>query len=683
MLAACLLTSELCLGAPLRVVLTAQSHPSGLYHPGDHTKLNIRIINTGKNAHLLSGNLRWVWQGGDGKKAILLAKTPIRPTMLTQGQIVRIALPETLVAVGRYRLLWHKVVIPALKTVQYPRCIYAARSAAAAGKKIPWIAPLPRQFISGNSSGFIADYIRETGIKQYVYNIRLSGERGNDFPKRTLRVAKQLEQAGAKIIAVFTVAGSSPDQNPQIIYRAITDNLKAMSAVCQAVVVRFSGSPTPQTVSIVNAVIPRVHDALRALHCRAKLFATPDVIGAGEGNMALATMIGGVALSDTRQSLHLCHNLEQSDPALPVMILPAAYTRANRVPHRAEPDPALFLAAAARYVPVLTYSNNFEPHVLGSRQFYSLVHPQLPFLAAVFKQGNGSCAVVTGLGSGALPDTQYSDWRTSPPLMIKRSVWRAAIKGGTASWKHLRALLPEPGKFPRGKMIVVDAEGLMATRNAHGRRPPVPYPGWQEIPLNQHVYFLTYPGTAADLAAGLRTAAIKDIPLGVVTLPAKANGPLGHTISLLIRNARVGRLQGILSLWGLEKSDKHCRVVQMSSAVHFGPIHSGKTGDVTLHLRHGYKARSGEKLFAVLTWHRWVQITKLSTTLLAPDAIAPPEVGASHKPQNLNIAGAGTTKPEPKARSANSKKENLKPQNTTQPVQHVELPYMPTMKSQK
>ncbi len=683
MLAACLLSSELCPAAPLRIVLTAQSHPSGLYHPGDHTKLNIRIINPEKNAHLLSGNLRWVRQGRDGKNAIVLATTPIRPTMLTQGQIVRIALPETFVAVGRYRLLWHKAVIAAVKTFQYPRCIYAPRSNAAAGGKSPWIAPLPRQFISGRPAGVIADYITETGIKQYVYSIHLSADRDKDFPGLTFSVAKQLKQSGAKLIAVFTVAASSPDQNPQIVGQAITENLKAVSAVCQAVVVRFSSSATPQTASIADALIPRLHDTLRALHCKAKLFATPDVIGAGQGNMALTSLIGGVALSDTRQSLRLCHNLERSGAALPVLILPAAYTRADRVSNRAPPDPALFLAAAARYVPVMAGSNNFESHVLGSGQLYSRVHPQLPLLAEVFKQGNGSCAVVTGLGSGGFADTQYSDWYSNPPLMIKHSVWRAAIKDGSAGWKHLRTLLPAPGKFPAGKMIVVDAEGLMATRNARGQSPPVPYPGWQEIPLNQHVYFLTYPGTAADIAAALRTAAIKDIPLAVVTLPAKAKGPLVHTISLLIRNARVGRLQGTLSLWALKKSDKQRRVVQISPVVHFGPIHSGQTAGVKLHIRHGYKARPRETFFAILTWRHWVQMTKLSDPPSDPSAVAQPSVPGTQKPQRPNAAGTGTTKPDSHTKTATSKKTGPKPKTTTQGVQNVKLPYMPTTKSQR
>ena len=679
-LAAFLLSSELCAGAPLRMVLTAQSHPSSLYHPGDHTKLNIRIINPGKTAHLLSGNLRWMRQGGDGKKAVLLGRTPIRPTLLTQGQIVRIALPETFASVGRYELLWHHAIIPALKTFKNPRCSYGPRAAAAGGvaEKSPWIAPLPRRFISSHPPGFIADYIKETGIRQYVYNIPLSADRDNDFPRATSRMARDLKQSGAKLIAVFTVGASSPNQNPPIVGQVIIENLKAMSAVCQAVVVRFSSPPNPHTASTANAVIPSLHDALRALRCTAKLFATPDVIGAEQGNMALTSLIGGVALSDTGQSLRLCHNLERSDPALPVLILPAAYAPADRISHSAEPDPALFLAAA-RYVPVVADSDNFEPHVLGTGQLYCLVHPQLPLLAAVFKQAYGSCAVVTGLGSGGFADTQFSAWRSNPPGMIKRGVWHAAIADGPAGWKRLRALLPAPGQFPRGKIIVVDAEGLMATRNARGQSAPVPYPGWQEIPLNQHVYFLTYPGTAADLSAALRTAAIKNLPVAAVAITANTNPRSVHVISLLIRNARVGRLQGTLSLWALEKSKSHSHAVQISPAVHFGPIHSGKTAGVKLHIRHGYKARSAEKLFTVLTWHRWVQITALSNT--SPGTIPQPAVPAPQKPQSLNAAAAGTTKPDSKAKSANSKKVISKPRNTEQSVQNVDLPYMPATKS--
>ena len=681
MLAACLLSSELSAAAPLRIVLTAQSHPAGLYHSGDHTKLNIRIINPGKTVHLLSGNLRWVRHGRDGKKAILPAKTPIRPTMLTQGQIVRIVLPETFAGVGRYRLLWHKAVIPALKTFQYPRCIYAPRSARGGRENSPWIAPLPRRFIFPHAPGFIADYIKETGIKQYVYNIRLSADRDNSFPKLISRVAGKLKQSGAKLIAVFTVSASIPNQNPQILYHAMIEDLDAISTVCQAVVLRFSSSANPHAASIVNAVIPRLHEALRALHCGAKLFATPEVIGAGQGNMALTSLISGVALSDTRQSLRLCHNLERSDPALPVMILPAAYTPADRVSHRVTPDPALFLVAAARYVPVPADSDNFELHVLGSGKLYCLVHPQLPLMAAVFKQASGSCAVVTGLGSGGFADTQFNAWRTTPPLMIKRSVWRAAIKDGTAGWERLRALMPAPGNFPTGKIIVVDAEGLMATRNARGHRAPVPYPGWQEIPLNQHVYFLTYPGTAADLAAALRTAAMKNLPVAEVSVTANANPSSVHTISLLVRNARVGRLQGTLSLWALKKSDKRIRVVQISPAIHFGPIHSGKTAGVKLHLKHGYKAWSAGKLLAVLTWRRWVQMTELSNTALR--AIPQPAVLAPQQPQSLNAAEVVATKLDSKAKSAKSKKRISKPQNTTQPVQRVELPYMPATKSHR
>ncbi len=685
MLAACLLSSEPCPAAPLRIVLTAQSHPSGLYHPGDHTKLNLRIINTGKTAHMLSGNLRWVRQGREGKKAMVLAKTPIRPTLLAQGQIVRIALPETLASIGRYELLWHHAKIPAVKMFKNPRCIYAPRSATDGGgtKNSSWIAPLPRRFISPHPPGFIANYIKETGIRQYVYNIRLSADRDNDFPKLTSRVAKKLKQSGAKLIAVFTVGASSPSQHPQIVYHAITENLKAISAVCQAVVVRFSSSANPHPTSIVNAVIPRLHEALRALRCRAKVFATPEVIGAGQGNMALTTLIGGVALSDTRQSLRLCQNLERSDPALPVLILPAAYSSADQITSSAGPDPALFLVAAARYVPVPADSDNFEPHVLGSGKLYCLVHPQLPLLAAVFKQASGSCAVVAGLGSGGFADTQFRAWRSNPPVMIKRSAWRTAVAAGSTGWKQLRALLPAPGKFPAGKIIVVDAEGLMATRNARGRRAPVPYPGWQEIPLNQHVYFLTYPGTAADLAAALRTAAMKNLPVAQVTLTADANRSSVHTVSLLVRNARVGRLQGTLSLWALKKSDKQSRVVQISPAVHFGPIHSGKTAGVKMHLEHGYKARSVGKLFAVLTWRRWVQMTELSDAAPRATAIPQPALLAPEQPQSLNAAGVGTTTPDSKAIMAPFKKAIPKPSTATQPVQDVELPYMPATKSRR
>ncbi len=681
MLAACLLSAELCASAPLRIVLTAQSHPAGLYHSGDHTKLNIRIINPGKIVHLLSGNLRWVRYGRDGNKAILLAQTPIRPTMLTQGQIVRIVLPETFAGVGRYRLLWHKAVIPALKSFQYPRCIYAPRWARGGGENSPWIAPLPRRFISPHAPGFIADYIKETGIKQFVYNIRLSTDRDNDFPKLISRVAGKLKQSGAKLIAVFTVSASSPGQNRHVLYHAMIENIDAISAVCRAVVLRFSGPANPHAATIVNTVIPRLHEALRALHCGAKLFATPEVIGAGQGNMALTSLISGVALSDTRQSLRLCHNLELSDAALPVMILPAAYTPADRVSNRVTPDPALFLVAAARYVPVPADLDNFELHVLGRGKLYCLVHPQLPLMAAVFTQTSGSCALVTGLGSGSFADTRFNAWRTTPPLMIKRSVWQVAIKDGTAGWERLRALMPTPGNFPTGKIIVVDAEGLMATRDARGHRAPVPYPGWQEIPLNQHVYFLTYPGTAADLAAAIRTAAIKNLPVAEFGLTANANTSSESTVSLLVRNARVGRLQGTLSLWAPKKSDKRIRVVQISPAIHFGPIHSGKTARVKLHLKHGYKAWSAGKLFAVLTWRRWVQMTELSNTALR--AIAKPVVVAPQQPQNLNATTVVTTKPDSKAKSAKRKNGISKPQNTTQPVQRVELPYMPATKNHR
>ena len=677
-----LFTARLCTaaamqGPDLQIALTGQSHPSGLYHVGDQTTLKIRIRNPGASAQMLSGNLRWMIKRGHGKVPTLLATTPIRPTMLTSGQIVRIALPETFSAVGRYELLYHKTIIQMRQAFQSPRCIYAP-SSTLTGKSVPWIASMPQPFISAHPAGFIGSFISETGIRQYLFNINLSTHHRTGFETRESRMALRLKRSGARLIPVLTISAADTRQSPLISSNALIQQLKTVIGICPAIVVRFSSAPTPAMAGVADALIPRLHDALQALNSSVPIFATPDVIGAGKGNMALTSLIGGVALSDTYQSMRLCHHLEQSNAALPVMILPRSYSLPNGISNHAAPNPALFLAAAATYVPVPAHANNFELHVLGTGQLFSIVHPHLAFLAAVFKQPYGSCAIVSGPGSGEVADHQWIAWRNNPPGMIKDDIWRTAIADGHLGWKRLLALIPPAGKFPRGKLIVVDAEGLMATRNTRGRSVPAPYPGWQEIPLNRHVYFLTYPGTPSDLAAALRTASIKGLPAADVTIASNVSTKDIHTLTLSIRNARLGRLLGNISVWELAKLPTGNRVLQISSAVRFGPIHSGNTALVTLHIHPTAGMPETKKLMAVLTWRHWVELTALVIRPTRAEGIlrhVVPNSTAPHEPQT-NATAAGV----PVLSGIPANTDKTLP-SRTQSVQNVELPYMPPTKT--
>ena len=662
-----LFTASLCTaatmqGTELQIALTGQSHASGLYHVGDQTTLTIRIKNPGTSAQMLSGNLHWMLKRGQSQVPTLLATTPIRPTMLTSGQIVRITLPETFSAVGRYELLWHKSIIQMRRAVESPRCIYAP-SSSLTGKSIPWIALMPGAFISAHPAGFIGSFIRETGIRQYLFNINLLVNRRTGFEKRESHLALRLKESGARLIPVLTISASGMRQSPLISSNALMVQLQAVIGICHAIVVRFSSAPTPTMSKLADALIPRLHDALHTLRSSIPIFATPDVIGAGKGNMALTSLIGGVALSDTYQSMRLCHHLEQSDAALPVMILPRFYTQPNGISNHAVPNPALFLAAAATFVPVPAHSNNFELHVLGAGQLFSIVHPHLAFLAAVFKQPYGSCAVVSGPGSGEVASHQWIGWRNNPTTMIKDVMWRTAMTDGSLGWKRLLALIPPAGEFPRGKMVVVDAEGLMATRNARGESVPTPYPGWQEIPLNRHVYFLTYPGTPTDLAAALRTASIKGLPVADVTIASNIITPDIHTLTLSIRNARVGRLLGKIAIWEPTTLTTGNSVLQISGAVRFGPIHSGHTTLVTLHIAPTADMPKTKKLIAVLTWRHWVELTTFVNRPTRSEGTSRHIVPKS---------------PVLKAIPANTDKTVA---SRAQHVQTVALPYMPPAKT--
>ncbi len=612
-------------GATLKIRLTGQSHASGLYHNGNQTVLHLRIKNTGNSPQVLSGTLTWNLRRGPGNNMALLATTPIRPTMLVGGQSVRIALPETFAGVGIYHLCRHGIEINGNKNYQPMRCIYSPIAGVSAANS-PWIQPVPSAFFRPHAVGLIGNYVHETGIYHYLLNADFAREGSVNMMAACLQIAGSLKKAGADLIPVFTI-----QQFPQrrenrlngINEYELFQFLKPLITDCRAIVVRYSSSARLATpgVAAVQTMIGSLHAALQALKSSALIFATPDVIGAGRGNVAFSEIIGGVALSDSAHSMRLCHALDQSDGALPVMILPAEHSSSRPAIVNAAPDPAVFLVSAAAYVPVRVGMDNFEVHVLGAGKLFSIVHPKLPLLAAVFAQPYGSVAVIAGLGAGSRGDKKFNAWKSRPPVMMRGKMWHQLRGIASVGFHRLSALMPQPGQFPRGKIIVVDTEGLMATRSSSGISIPTPYPGWQEIPLNHHVFFLTYPGKPDDLAAALRTAEIKGLPLACVTAGSQSIHSKERTFTLLIHNARVGRLQGTISLAVAPMAGKvHGGDIKIGPAVHFGPIHGGDSAAVTLSLPHPVMYHSGSQLQAILHWRRWVELTPLGTL----EAASPP-----------------------------------------------------------
>ncbi|MGC8624142.1 MAG: hypothetical protein ACP5VQ_02615 [Phycisphaerae bacterium] len=677
MLAILASTADMATGAALQMYLTGQSHPSGLYHVGNRTTLNIRVVNSDSVAQTLAGNLHWVLRTGNGEKAILLATTPIRPTVLADGQMVRITVPETLPRIGLYQLLWHGAVVPDDARFQPPRCIYTP-AAGLPGAVNPWMAPLPPSFLQPHPVGLIASYVRETGIRHYLLNITRVDDSIADFRTFNHTLALHLQHAGADLIEVFTIPDHGWQRNREIHSGTIWSCLSPLQCVNKAVVVRYSGVPTASTASEAVALITSIHKALRIMKSSAILFATPDVIRAGKGAVAFSAMIGGVALTDTRESMRLSHELQRSGVALPVMILPATSAASVMNSTSNVPDPTLFLAAAARYVPVAAGKNNFTVHVLGAGKLLTSVHPHLPLLAAVFQQAYGACAVISGLGGGGVKDQIWNAWQMQPPLMVKENIWRTAVAQGIIGWKRLLAAMPHPGQFPHGKIIVIDAEGLMRTRGNTGLAMPTPYPGWQEIPLNQQVYFLTYPGSPANLAAAIRTAEIKGLPPACVTAAVSKLEHKGQpVITLLIRNARVGRLRGTILLAVSPVITHPTTGWKISRTVPFGPIHSGNCVTVRLPLKNATRVSAGEQIVAILHWHQRVEITPLFTIVRALET-AGQDIPADNETVSAAQIKSKLFPPAPPMTAAGARIPKNKVVSKPEPSsKSTEKPYMP------
>ncbi len=677
MLAIVILTADMANGAVLQMYLTGQSHPSGLYHIGNRTALNIRVINLDSNRQILAGNLHWMLCTGNQEKNILLATTPIRPTSLAAGQIVRIIVPETLPRIGRYELLWHGAVVPGNVDFQTPHCIYAP-TAALPGATNPWIEPLPPLFMLPHPPGLIASYVRETGVHHYLLNITKSEDSLAEFRTFNRGFLLRLQHAGVDLIVVFTIPHHGWLHKKKIHSSTIRYYLNPLQAITQAVVVRYSDVPNGSAAREAVSLIASIHKALRIMKSSAILFATPDVIRAGQGAVAFSAMIGGVALTDTISSMRLSNELQHSNVALPEMILPTTNPAFVMKANRNIPDSTLFLATAARYVPVPAGENNFTVHVVGAGKLFTIVHPQLPLLAAVFRQAYGACAVISGLGGGGVKDQIWNAWQMQPPLMVKEAIWHTAIAQGISGWKRLLAMMPPPGHFPHGKIIVIDAEGLMRTRNSTGLAMPTPYPGWQEIPLNRQVYFITCPGSPENLAAAIRTADIKGLPPACVsTAMTKLEHQGQPVMTLYIRNARVGRLLGTISLAAAPPTATSTMAWKISRTVSFGPIHSGSQIMVPLPMKNIARISAGKRILAILHWHQWVQITPLFTVVKTSESKvrkttavsgvtsaepiksrlfppAPPMIAAGIRSQK----GKGVSQPAPAAKS-------------------IEQPYMP------
>lgn len=681
-----LITANVAPGASLRMYLTGENHPSGLYHAGDQVILNIAVENPGHTMHLLKGNLHWMFRPGRGAVRILLATTPIRPTVLTGGQIVRISLPETVSRVGAYQLLWGRVVVPASMDVQPLRCIYTPASTPP-GTASPWLEFLPQQVLQSHPRGFITSYVKETGIRHYLINAFPAGAKKRYLAAFNTSLATSIHRAGADLIPIFTLPDDGRHPAHWLNSKIIRTYLLPLIPACRAFVVRFSGPATPKAARTAKYFIPLLSRTLRALKSTALIFATPDVISSETGIPTLTGLLGGVALSNTARSIRLCRTLDRSDGALPVMILPVSQS-----PDRS--DPGLFLAAAATYVPVLSGNNNFELHVLGPGKLFSIVHPHLPLLAAVFQQTYGSVALVAGLAVDNRNDQKWSSWNSQPPLMIQRAIWRQMVANGAAGWKQLRTMLPSAGQFPPGKLIVVDAEGMMATYNTRGNPVPSPYPGWQEIPLNGHVFFLTDPGKPTDLVATLRTARIKGLPIASVTADPKSVFNQQHTLVLQIRNARVGRLQGTVSVAVPPAISGHAPSGwQISQAVHFGPIHSGDVAKIVVKLKTPSLPNGWQRL-VILRWHKWVEITPLrmlpahsetegSATATKPN-VGPPLNNLARPQSQLPARSAtkGKTGPlsaaSPSTAPADNRSASAKSAlQSTRPSQSNDIPIMP------
>ena len=623
MLAPILFIAHAIAAGPLALSCVGQSHPCGLYHPGDTGTLIIRVENVGKTAQILSGNLRWACQPEDQREHILIstAMTPVRATSISPGQVMRLSLPVKFNELGTYQVLWRDKPVPMDAHIPPPICMYApAIHNNVAG---PWIALPPPMFLQEHSRGFIGSYIRETGMSQYLFNADLAPNGRINFRNITPSLAETINNAGGSIILRISIPLHGWKRGREIHVRALATSIEPLVSSCRAVVLHFSsfGPATPAATRAAATLLTTLHIASDIWKLPVRLFATPDIIGTLAGQKGVANLIGGVALTDTFTSMRMCHAIQSAGGALPVMILPPPDLSQQVPSAKLPPDPALFLAAAAEYVPVPQLPGNFELHVLGAAPLYAIVHPHLPLLAGVFEEPYGSVAVIAGLGAQSLRDQKWNNWRAHPPLIVTDKIWHQAVRDGLAGWHRLRAMLPQPGHFPQGKMIVVDAEGLMRTRGTTGNTVPSPYPGWQEIPLNDHVYFLTYPGNPTQLVAAIRTAEIKGLPLACISIGQhnKQNGP--QSLILNIRNARIGRLQGTITLASPPPSGIPAASWRIGQAAQFGPIHRGRSVPVrvTLGKIAQYSGPGKHRILAILHWRKWVQITTLSARNFRPD----------------------------------------------------------------
>ena len=569
----------------LRMVWVGADHPSGIYYAKEEGKVSLVVENTGAKPDRVNGEVEFGERAAGGADAGAAWKprvvTPIAAMDLGPQQRARLEVGVTFAEPGPYELRWNGRPVLSANGVDL-ECIFPPRGAGK-GAVTPWVARMPLG--AGTVAGLLADYGRRTGVRRVVledpWPTPVMGKEGI-FGGPLALDARQLDDlladaraGGVDVIVRVELGGAGNAQQAAALHQHIAALVAHGKGAIKAMVLEPGRADrTAPAVSAYRALYLAAYDAAKKADKGILMGGAGSAAqtvallwGKGGGGMDMGAYVDAWVADGTMADLEWARRaagpVGAGDQARlrPVWVLPGP----------GQMSPAALLAEGVKVVPVWSADavgevgdRGVTAHLLGGAALFERVRPELPPYIAVFQGDGYALAAVAGLGAGTAVDAAW------PGLV------RAA---GDAK--------------ARGTLAVLDDTGDMGVVDEAGREVDCRMGDNVNVPLDRRsARYVLQGGNAEDLAAVLRTAAVKGLPaveVSATVTPAGHEGQAG-AVKVQVRNATVDEVSGTVKVLATGAQGAGERVVGTQS---LGPLASAKAAEVVVSVA---APKAGERL---------------------------------------------------------------------------------------
>jgi hypothetical protein len=571
----------------LRLTWAAPNHASGIYYVQEEGAVTVLVDNPGAKAAELSGEivLGGRIDGADGDAGFkVLSVTPIATAMIQGGQRAKIPLPLTFGAAGTYELRWRRgdqeQPIDGDTAGWNLECIFAPRSAAAAGKAedTPWVTMLPRA--AAHHAGYLADYAQRTTVRRFVIDERFSFDAeknlGLGFGAATGASVKEIdallaEAAGAKAKLILRVTlpaatgTAAADARTVAAFREyVADAARRGKGALAALTIVPEGEATEAQQQHFRACYLAAYEAAKRADKNLALWGAGSAAltqqWLGEAN--LAANVDAVAIGDAA-----------AEPPAARAILKGAKKALELLPPRGSahwPPAAAGMAAGAVLVPAPppAIDHGVTAHLLGGAALLERLRVTVPTanpaepdstnipFVAVFQGDGYAVAAIAGFGAGTDLDGLY------PALAQGRT------EAGTTK--------AEDGPA-RPTLNISDDTRTMRVVDSAGAPVDCRVGDSLMVPAEDEVMYVLQGGTAADLAGSLRVAVGSGLPVFEAGVTPTADG-----VTVRLRNVATKEMGGTVRL--IQSSDAAQGGAVVMAEKDFAAVGPGQTREIPMGL---------------------------------------------------------------------------------------------------